>query len=98
MLVLAAATTIERMQKIPKEFWLKMGTAVLAIVVLVIVLRKVAKMNKLILGIVVGLVVVIVGFNWIYERNEPSWASPVVNWLGGFFPTKGKIEQKKSGL
>lgn len=71
------------------EFWIKMGIAVVALVVLVIVLRKVAKMNKVLLGVIVFIVVTVVGFNWIYERNEPEWATPAVNWLAGFFPTKG---------
>lgn len=71
------------------EFWIKMGIAVVALVVLVIVLRKVAKMNKVLLSVIVFIVVTVVGFNWIYERNEPEWATPAVNWLAGFFPTKG---------
>jgi uncharacterized membrane protein YkvI len=90
--VLAAAAnsaTQDRLKAIPMEFWWKMGLAVLAIVVAVLVLRKVAKMNKVVLGVVVFIVVTVVGFNWIYERNEPDWASPAVNWLAGFFPTKG---------
>ncbi len=63
--------------------------AVVVVIGTVIFLRKVAKMNKVILTVVVGLMVTIVGFNWIYERDEPTWASPAVNFLSGFFPTKG---------
>jgi hypothetical protein len=93
MLLFAAAaanpTTQDRLKSIPMEFWWKMGLAVVAIVVAVIVLRKVAKMNKVVLGVIVFIAVTVVGFNWIYERNEPDWASPAVNWLAGFFPSKG---------
>jgi hypothetical protein len=98
MLLFAAATTLDRMHRIPADFWWKLAAAVGAVIALVIILRKVAKMNKVVLAVVVGLVVVIGGFNWIYERNEPSWATPAVNFLSGWFPTKGKVEQKKSGL
>jgi hypothetical protein len=101
MLIFAAATaphsTTERLQQIPLEFWVKIGLGIIALIVLVVVLRKIAKVNKALLGIGVVLVLTIIGFNWIYERNEPAWASPAVQWLAGFFPTKGKVEQKKSG-
>lgn len=82
-------TTLDKLKEIPPDFWIRMGVAVLAIVALVFFLRKVAKMNKVVLTVVVGLIAVIGGFNWVYERNEPAWATPVVNFLAGFFPTKG---------
>ncbi len=93
MLVIASAATkaasSEKLRQIPTEFWVKMGIAVAVLVVAVILLRKIAKMNKVVLGAIVFLVVTVVGFNWIYERNEPDWATPAVQWLAGFFPTKG---------
>jgi hypothetical protein len=95
---LSNPTTLDRLREIPWDFWMRLGTGVLVIVALVIVLRKVAKMNKVVLTIGTFIVVTVVGFNWIYERNEPKWASPAVSFLSGWFPTKGKIEQKKSGL
>lgn len=94
MPTLAAAvgsTAAERFNQIPTEFWLRMGIAVAVLVTAVIVLRKIAKMNKLLLGGIVLMVVSFVGFNWIYERNEPAWATPAVGWLAGFLPTKGHL-------
>jgi predicted tellurium resistance membrane protein TerC len=88
MLLLAAATA----KAIPQQFWIGIGIAVLALIVLVIVLRKLAKANKVIVTIVAFVVLSIVGFNWIYERSEPSWATPVVQWLANYFPTKGAIK------
>lgn len=93
MLVLASAATkaasSEKLRQIPTEFWVKMGIAVAVLVVVVILLRKIAKMNKVLLGVIVFIVITVVGFNWIYERDEPEWATPAVQWLAGFFPTKG---------
>lgn len=90
----AAATSspsaLERLRQIPLDFWLRVGLGLVAIVVVVLVLRKVAKVNKLVLALVLAIGASIVGFNWIYERNEPAWATPVVEWLAGFFPTKGR--------
>ena len=94
MHVVAAAATeptaLDRLQQIPLGFWLRLGLGLLALVALVIVLRKVAKLNKFVLGVIVFIALTIVGFNWIYERNEPAWATPVVQWLAGFFPSKGR--------
>jgi uncharacterized membrane protein HdeD (DUF308 family) len=101
MLILAVANTAtiaDRLRVIPLDFWLKLGLGVLTIVAAIVLLRKLAHMNKLVLTVVSGLAITFLGFSWIYERNEPTWASPVVNVLSGFFPSKGKIEQKKSGL
>ncbi len=87
----AASTSADKLRQIPKEFWIRMGLGILAIVAAVVLLRKLAKVNKVVLTIVVLLVCSIVGFNWIYERTEPAWATPAVNWLAGFFPSKGKL-------
>jgi hypothetical protein len=94
MYFLAAAVTKGSggLRDVTPEFWIKIGIAVLVLIGVVIALRKLAKMNKVILTIVVLLVLSIVGFNWIYERNEPAWATPAVNWLANYFPTKDAIQ------
>jgi cell division protein FtsW (lipid II flippase) len=88
----ASKSSADRLREIPPEFWVKIGLGILVLVAVVIALRKLAKMNKIILSIVVLLVVSIIGFNWIYERNEPAWATPAVKWLANDFPTKGAID------
>jgi hypothetical protein len=37
----------------------------------------------------------VVGFQWIYERNEPKWATPVVEKLANFFPSKGQYAERQ---
>jgi hypothetical protein len=93
----APLTAADKLRQIPFEFWWKIGLGIAVIVATVIILRKVAKTNKVFLGVGVFLVGTIIGFNWIYERNEPKWASPAVNWLGGFLPTKGQVATKGHG-
>jgi len=85
----APGSALAKLGAIPVEFWLRLGIAVVALVLLVVFLRKIAKMNKVVLTAVVFFLVTVVGFNWIYERNEPEWARPVVGFLAGFFPSKG---------
>ena len=95
--VAANQTALEKLKEIPVEFWWKIGLAVAVIIAAVILLRKLAGANKVILAVVVFLVVSIIGFNWIYERNEPEWATPVVEKLANFFPAKDSYNanQKK---
>lgn len=77
---------------LPSNVWARIALGVLVLIAAVLVIRKVAKMNKLILGIVVALILSMIGFNWIYERNEPAWATPVVSKLATFFPTKDAMK------
>ena len=80
---------MERFRQIPTDFWVRLGVGIAVLVVAVVVLRKLAKVNKVVLAVIVFVGLTVVGFNWIYERNEPTWATPVVKWLAEFFPTKG---------
>ena len=88
MLPLAAAVS-QRLQSIPPALWIKIGLGLLILVAAVVALRKLAGVNKVVLGVIVFVVLTIIGFNWIYERNEPAWATPVVEKLAAFFPSKG---------
>ena len=93
----ANQTALDKLKEIPPAFWVKVGLAVLVVVVAVVALRKLAGANKIVLAIVVLLVGSIVGFNWIYERNEPAWATPFVEKVAQFFPAKDSYNatQKK---
>jgi cytochrome c biogenesis protein CcdA len=101
-LLLAASSStqsvVSRLQQIPLMFWLGLAAAVVGLIILVLTLQRLARGNRAILAIVAGMVVSFVGFSWIYERNEPAWATPAVNFLSGYFPTKVKIEQHKAGI
>lgn len=90
MLILAA-TALEKVKDVPPMFWVKFGAVLVGFIVAVIVLQKVAHMNKLMLFLIVFVVGGILSFTWVYERNEPAF----MTWLiapiadSGFFPTKG---------
>jgi len=90
-----AVTLAEKLGKIPTDFWVYLGLAVLSLVALVIVLRKLAGANKFVLAIVCAVVISVVGFNWIYERNEPKFLTPFVDKISGFFPTKAGYNAKQ---
>lgn len=89
---LAAATDhspLDTLKDVPPAFWLKLGLGIVGLVLVIIVMRKLAQVNKVVLAVVLLVVFSAVGFSWIYERNEPAWATPVVEKLAEFFPTKG---------
>lgn len=88
-------TPLQKIENVSGQFWLKLILAVIAIALLLFVLKKIAAMNKIILCIIIFAVCAIVGFNWIYERNEPEWATPFVSTLAQWFPSKGAYEGKQ---
>lgn len=100
MLLLAAAdaskSALDRLKEVPPAFWLKVGIAIAAVIVVVLVLRKLAQVNKVVLAAVVLIVGSAIGFNWVYERNEPAWATPVVEKLAQIFPSKGAYNARQA--
>jgi cytochrome c biogenesis protein CcdA len=100
-MLFAAITVVDRLQKIPKEVWITLGLTIGIIVALVIIFRKLQGANKIWLTIIAGVVVSIVGFQWIYERNEPKFLTPFVQKIAPFFPSKidyNKNQQKSPGM
>ncbi|HEU5081471.1 MAG TPA: hypothetical protein VFT72_19820 [Opitutaceae bacterium] len=94
MLILAASA-LEKAASLPGSFWLKVGLGVAAFLLAVVLLRKLMETNKVIL-IAVGFVLCsLVFINWVYERNEPAFLTPIVNVLAEFLPTKGAYEVRQ---
>jgi hypothetical protein len=94
-MLLFAVTTMEKIQKLPMQFWLKFALVVFAFIAGVILLKKIAGMNKAVLGAILFLVLTTLGFQWVYERDEPAWATPVVEKLAGFLPSKGSYDTRQ---
>jgi len=95
MLLADTTTTLDKLKQIPPSFWGKIGLAVLAVIVVVLVLRSVFKMNKFILAVVTFVVVAMVGFSWIYQRNEPAFLTPIIDKIAPFFPSQGAYGNKQ---
>jgi hypothetical protein len=96
MQVLAVATTAaDKLHAIPADFWVKLALAVIGFIILLVFLRNIMQVNKVVLAAVALFAVTMIGFNWIFERNEPKWATPAVGWLSGFFPSKGSYAAKQ---
>jgi EamA domain-containing membrane protein RarD len=83
-----AVSVLAKLQNLPRRNLVNLGLAVLVIVVAVVLIKEAAKMNRLVLYMIIALTVVVVGFSWVYERNEPKFLTPVVDVIAPFFPSK----------
>jgi len=97
LLFAAAETTLERLEKIPRGFWIKIGLAVAAVIAAVIIIRAILKINKFVLGGVAFIIAGLIWFNWIYHRNEPKFLTPIMDRIAPFFPAAGAYETKQAG-
>lgn len=90
-----AVSAMEKIKQIPPGTWLNIAMAIGAVVAAVIIVRRVAKMNKVVMGVVVFVAGTILFFNWIYYRNEPRFMTPVINKIAPFFPSAGAYDSKQ---
>jgi hypothetical protein len=93
----ATVTTLDKIEKIPREFWIEIAIAVLAVIAIFVVLRTVLKINKFVLGGAAFIAAGLIWFNWIYHRNEPKFLTPVMNKIAPFFPAAGAYQTKQAG-
>lgn len=94
-MLLLAQSALDKIKTLPPGVWLKIGIAIVAFILVVMILRRVMKMNKIIASIIVSVVLSIVFFSWVYNRNEPKFLTPVVDKIAPFFPTAGSYNAKQ---
>jgi hypothetical protein len=91
-------TTLDKLRAIPPAVWGKLGLGVLAVIVVFILIQRVLKINKFVLGGAVFIGGGLLWFNWIYHRTEPKFLTPLVDRVAPFFPTAGAYEVKQQTL
>ena len=92
----AAQTTLDKLKTVPPAFWGKVGLGILGVIVVFIVIQKVLKINKFLLGGAVFIAGGLLFFNWIYHRTEPKFLTPFVDRIAPFFPTAGAYNAKQT--
>jgi hypothetical protein len=92
---LLAESALDKMKTLPPDVWLKIGIVVAAIIITVMIFRRVMKMNKLIASVIVFVVCTILFFSMVYNRNEPKFLTPIVDRIAPFFPTAGAYNAKQ---
>jgi len=95
--VAANSTPLEKLHNVSGQFWIKVILAIFALALLLFLFRKVMGMNKIILIIICGVILGVLGFSWIYNRNEPAFMTPIIEPIAnsGFFPTQGAYDNKQ---
>lgn len=93
-----AVSALDKMKSVPPKVWLYVAVGIIGFIVLVLVLRKLAGVNKVFLSIITIVVGALVFFNWIYNRNEPAFLTPLVDRLEPFFPSRGAYERSEKAL
>jgi hypothetical protein len=94
-MLLLAVTALEKLKTLPPDVWLKIGVVVGGFIIAILVFRRVMKMNKIIAGVIVFVVVTVVFFSWVYNRNEPRFLTPLVERVAPFFPSAGAYSSKQ---
>jgi MFS superfamily sulfate permease-like transporter len=92
---LLAVTALEKASQISPATWVKIGIGVAAVIVAFVLLKRLARMNKVVMGVMIFVVVVVVFFSWVYNRNEPRFLTPVVEKIAPFFPSAGSYASKQ---
>ena len=94
-MLLLAVTALEKIQTLPPAIWAKIGIAVAAFILTIFLFRRVMKMNKIIASVIVFVVVTVVFFSWVYNRNEPKFMTPIVERIAPFFPSANSYASKQ---
>jgi hypothetical protein len=92
----AAPTTLDKLKAIPPAFWGKVGLGILGVIVVFIIIQRVLKINKFVLGGALFIGAGLMWFNWIYHRTEPKFLTPLVDRIAPFFPTAGAYNAKQA--
>jgi fucose 4-O-acetylase-like acetyltransferase len=87
---------LEKIEKIPHAFWLKLAIVIVGLILFVIVLRKILSINKFVMGGIIFIGGGLIWFNWLYYRTEPKFLSPFFDKIAPFFPTAGAYDTKQS--
>jgi hypothetical protein len=94
-MLLLAVTALDKIKTMPPEIWAKIGIAIAAFILVIFLFRRVMKMNKIIAAIIIFVVGTVVFFNWVYNRTEPKFLTPLVERIAPFFPSAGSYNAKQ---
>ncbi len=97
-LFFAAQTTVwEKIQDVPSETWANLGVALLTILMVVRLWRTLRDLNDFAPWIALFLVGGSVLLYWVYERTEPKFLSPVIEWVADILPSNEIRRKDPSG-
>ena len=83
-----AINVAEKLRQVPRANLVNLGLGILVLIVAIILIRQAARMNKIVLFMIVMVALFVVSFTWVYERNEPKFLTPLVDQIAPFFPSR----------
>lgn len=92
---LLAVSAVEKAQSLPPSMWLKIALGLAIALVAILIARRAARTNKVVLGVALFVVTTILFFSWVYNRNEPRFLTPVVEKIAPFFPSASSYKVKQ---
>lgn len=95
MMILLAATALEKMKETDLMVWGKFALIILGFIVAVLILKKLADVNKYLMFAVLVVGGSIVLINWSYNRTEPKFLTPVIDAIAPFLPNGKGLEPPK---
>lgn len=87
-MVLLAVNVMEKLRHLPRKDLANLGLAVLVLIVVILIIKQAAKMNRFVLLMIILVTIAVVGFTWVYQRNEPKFLTPLVDGIASFFPQR----------
>ena len=79
-------SAIEKVRNLPAKDLANLGLIVLVVIVAIFIIKQAAKMNRFLLYMIILVTFMVVGFTWIYQRNEPKLLTPLIDGIAPFFP------------
>lgn len=82
-----AVSVLEKIRHLPRKNLINLGLGILVLLVVILLIKQAQKMNKYVLLAIVAVTIAVLGFNWVYQRNEPKFLTPVIDIVAPFFPS-----------
>ena len=81
-----AISAIEKIRHLPKKNLVNLGLAALLVLVVIVLFKVAARMNKFLLGIIILVTLMVLMLTWVHERNEPKFLSPIIDAIAPYVP------------
>jgi MFS superfamily sulfate permease-like transporter len=81
-----AVSAIEKIRHLPKKNLVNLGLATLLVLVVIVLFKVAARMNKFLLGIIILVTLMVLMLTWVHERNEPKFLSPIIDAIAPYVP------------
>lgn len=81
-----AISAIEKIRHLPKKNLVNLGLATLLVLVVIVLFKVAARMNKFVLGIIILVTLMVLMLTWVHERNEPKFLSPIIDAIAPYVP------------